>query len=59
MDATDEQLDFPILYASGRDGWCVENLNDERKDLTPMFDLVLKHVPAPKVDHDAPFSSTN
>lgn len=56
LDATDAQLDFPILYASGRDGWCVSNLDDERKNLTPLLDLVLKHVPAPDVQDDKPFA---
>ena len=56
LDANEEQLDFPILYASGRDGWCATHLDDERKDLTPLFDLILSHVPAPKVATDAPFS---
>jgi GTP-binding protein len=55
LDATDEQLDFPILYGSGRDGWMAES-QDGPKDqgLAPMFDLVLKHVPPAKVD-DGPF----
>ena len=56
LDANDEQLDFPILYASGRDGWCTRELEDERKDLTPLLDLVLEHVPAPKGDTEAPFA---
>ncbi len=56
LDASDEQLDFPMLYASGRQGWAVVNLDDERKDLAPMFDLVLRHVPAPVLDKDAPFA---
>ncbi|MFA6280065.1 MAG: translational GTPase TypA [Bdellovibrionales bacterium] len=59
LDATDEQLDFPTLFASGRQGWAVEKLEDatkEDKDLTPLFDLILKHVPAPVVDPDAPFT---
>lgn len=56
LDANEDQLDFPILYASGRDGWCVKELDDERKDLTPMLDLILSHVPAPNVDENAPFS---
>ena len=56
LDATDEQLDFPMLYASGRQGWAVVNLDDERKDLAPMFDLVLNHVKAPELDKDAPFA---
>lgn len=56
LDANEEQLDFPILYASGRDGWCVRELDDERKDLTPLLELIIDHVPAPQVDKDAPFS---
>ena len=56
LDANDEQLDFPILYASGRDGWCTKELEDERKDLSPLLDLVLDHVPPPQGDSDAPFA---
>ena len=56
LNATDEQLDFPVLYAVGRNGWCVEDLNDERKNLYPLFDLILKKVEAPQFDLEAPFS---
>jgi len=56
LDANDEQLDFPILYASGRDGWCTRELEDDRKDLTPLLELVMTHVPAPTGDEDAPFA---
>ena len=57
LDASDEQLDFPTLFAVGRDGWAVENLEtDERKDLHPLFNLILKHVPAPDHEIDAPFA---
>jgi len=56
LDANDEQLDFPVLYASGRDGWCNTDLNGERKNLHPLLDLVMEYVPAPKVDVDAPFT---
>ncbi len=56
LDANDEQLDFPILYASGRDGWCTKELDDERKDLAPLMDVVIDHVPAPCVKAaEAPF----
>jgi GTP-binding protein len=55
LGASDEQLDFPMLYASGRQGWATETLDGERKDLAPMFDLVLRHVKAPVLDKDAPF----
>jgi GTP-binding protein len=58
LGATDEQLDFPMVYASGRQGWAVESLDDERSGLAPLFDLVLRHVHAPKLDRDAPFGMT-
>ena len=55
LDATDEQLDFPILYGSGRDGWVAEKPEGPKdQGLAPLFDLVLKHVPAPTV-HPGPF----
>ena len=56
LDANEEQLDFPILYASGRDGWCAETLDDPRENLAPLMDLVIRHVPEPQVDKDAPFA---
>lgn len=57
LDATDEQLDFPVLYASGRDGWCTTDLeNGARDNLHPLLELVLDHVPAPDVDTTAPFT---
>ena len=56
LDATDEQLDFPLLYASGRQGWASKTLDGERKDMAPLFDLICDYVPSPKVDKDKPFS---
>ena len=56
LDATEEQLDFPTLFASGRQGWADLEVEGARKDLGPMFDLVISHVPAPKLDVDAPFA---
>lgn len=56
LDANEEQLDFPILYASGRDGWCVEELDDKRENLHPLLDRILAHVAPPQVDADAPFA---
>jgi len=56
LGATDEQLDFPMLYASGRQGWADLELEGARKDLTPMFDLVLSHVPPTRLDKEAPFA---
>ncbi|KAI5913971.1 translational GTPase TypA [Thauera sp. 2A1] len=54
LGATDEQLDFPVIYASGLNGFAVENLEDERTDMRPLFEAILKHVPAPEVDVDGP-----
>jgi GTP-binding protein len=48
LDATDEQLDFPTMYASGRSGWADMELDGPRKDLNALFELILSHVPAPK-----------
>src|ERR671928_526553 len=45
LDATDEQLDFPTLYASGRSGWAVADLDDPRENLDVLFDLIVDHVP--------------
>ena len=56
LDANDDQLDFPVLYASGRDGWCAKSLDAPRENLHPLLDLVMEHVPAPKVDTNAPFT---
>lgn len=56
LNATDSQLDFPVLYASGRNGWAVKEMDDEKKDLTPLFELILAYVPAPNCDPNAPFS---
>ena len=56
LNANEKQLEFPYLYASGRAGWAVKELNDERKDLMPLFDTILKKVPHPNVDTNAPFS---
>jgi GTP-binding protein len=53
LDASEEQLDFPMLYASGRDGWAVENLQDARTDLTPLFRHIISHVPSPALAKDA------
>jgi GTP-binding protein len=50
LDATDEQLDFPVLYGSGRDGWMAADPAGPKTDLQPLFDLVLRHVPPPVVE---------
>ena len=56
LGATDEQLDFHTMFASGRQGWADLSMDGPRKDLSPMFDLILSHVPAPKVELDKPFA---
>jgi GTP-binding protein len=56
LDATDEQLDFPTLFASGRNGWAAESLDAPREDLSPLFELIVRHVEPPKADKDAPFA---
>ncbi len=56
LDANEEQLDFPIMYAAGRDGWCVKDLNDKRENLYPLLDLILEHVKEPDVDINRPFA---
>ena len=54
LGATEEQLDFPVIYASGLNGFAVESLDEERKDMRPLFEAILKYVPAPEVDADGP-----
>jgi GTP-binding protein len=57
LDASNEQLDFPTLFASGRNGWATTDLeNGARETLTPLFELIRDHVPAPKVVEDLPFT---
>ncbi|MDC0032139.1 translational GTPase TypA [Pelagibacteraceae bacterium] len=56
LDANEEQLDFPIMYAAGRDGWCVKDLEDKRENLRPLLDLILEHVKEPDVDINRPFA---
>ncbi|KWT66325.1 translational GTPase TypA [Hyphomicrobium sulfonivorans] len=50
LDATDEQLDFPVLYGSGRNGWMALDPSGPQENMAPMFDLVVSHVPPPTVD---------
>jgi GTP-binding protein len=55
LDATDEQLDFPVLYASGRNGYASEDMEAREGDLTPLFQKIVEHVPPPAADIDGPF----
>jgi len=47
MDATEEQLEFPVVYAAARDGFAIKNLTDEKKDLEPLFETIIENVPEP------------
>src|SRR5512145_3399671 len=49
LEANDDQLDFPTLYAAGREGWAVRELDDPRQNLSPLLDAIVRHVPAPPV----------
>ncbi len=55
LDASDEQLDFPVLYASGRNGYANEDSSLREGTLTPLFQKIVDHVPAPEADFDGPF----
>ncbi len=54
LGATDKQLDFPVIYASGRQGYAILSLDDEKKDLGPILDLIIEKVPPAAGDPDAP-----
>jgi len=54
--ATNEQLDFPLLYASGRSGWAKKNIDDEAKDMTPLFETILEKVESSTGDVTKPFA---
>lgn len=55
LGATDEQLDFPIIYASALQGFATLDLNEASEDMTPLLEAIIEKVPAPKVDSDGPF----
>lgn len=54
MEANDAQLDFPVIYAAARDGYAIKNLDDEKKNLEPLFEAILEHVPAPNGSSENP-----
>ena len=56
LDANDEQLEFPVLYASGRNGYASEDQEAREGDLIPLFEKIVSHVSAPNLDTEAPFS---
>ena len=55
LGASDEQLDFPYIYAVAKDGVAVKELNDEQKDITPLIDFIIEHVKPAEQNIDAPF----
>ena len=56
LEANDEQLDFPVLYASGRNGYASDDMNRREGTLTPLFQKIVDHVPPPALEVDAPFT---
>lgn len=54
MEANDMQLDFPVVYAAARDGYAIKNLDDEKKNLEPLFEAILEYVPAPQGSSENP-----
>ena len=54
LDASDEQLDCPFLYASAKAGFAVRNLDDPRENMVPLFETIIDHIPAPEGDPEAP-----
>jgi GTP-binding protein len=55
LDATDDQLDFPTLFSSAKNGWAADNPEGPMDDMAPLFNLIVKHTPAPDVQPDEPF----
>jgi GTP-binding protein len=55
LNASEEQFDAPVVYGSGRDGYMMYRLGDEKKDMTPLFEAILEHVPPPFAKPDEPF----
>ncbi len=55
LDANDEQVEFPVLYAIGRDGVAMKNIDDPQVNLDPLFDTIINYIPAPTYDADEPF----
>ena len=56
LDANEEQLDFPVLYASGRSGWACRDIDGPRENLNPLLDLIMKHVKPTSLDKTKPFA---
>ena len=56
LNASDDQLDSPVIYASAREGVATDDLNKEGKDMTPLFEAIVNHIPCPKGDEKSPFN---
>jgi GTP-binding protein len=54
LKATDEQLDFPIVYSSGKDGWATLDINKKNDNLNPLFDTIIKYIPGPEIKDELP-----
>ncbi len=54
LDANDDQLESPFVFGSAKDGYAIKDLSDEHKDMTPLFDAIIDHIPAPTGEPDAP-----
>ncbi len=52
LKATDEQLDFPVIYASAKNGFALRELHENNEDMTPLFEAIVKHVPPPTISAD-------
>jgi len=52
LDAEDDQLDYPIIYAAAKDGWAISDLESKREGVADLLDVIKEHIPAPKVDID-------
>ena len=55
LDADESQLDFPVLFGSSKEGWCAHNLEGQRENMSPLFDMVRDHVSPPEIQHDGNF----
>ncbi len=56
LEATDEQLDFPVIYASAKQGWAVNNLSEEKKDMTVIYEKIIDYIAEPNLEVNAPFT---
>ena len=55
LHANEEQFNAPFIYASARDGYAIKNLGDDKNGMTPLFETIVEHIPAPQADRNAPF----